>query len=98
MIGKTEEVILLTLLRLGEAGPNALTMHINDVTPIRLGVVYTTLVRMVEKGWVHRRDGGNRSRGNPRSLFSILPAGQAALTRSLSITNRFVSGQQIDFG
>jgi DNA-binding PadR family transcriptional regulator len=93
MIGKTEEVILLTLVRIGETSPAVATEEIRKVIPIHLGAVYTILNRMVEKGWVLRRDPeARKGRGFPRSFFKISAAGRRALKDSIDTTNQFISG------
>ena len=93
MIGKTEEVILLTLMRLGPASPVMVSESINRHHSVALGAVYTTLVRMVDKGWVSQRRvlEGERTKGGPRSFFSVTEEGVKMVRRSVEITNQFVA-------
>lgn len=98
MIGKTEEAILLTLMRLGTSSPSRVAVEISKHHPIAIGAVYTILMRMVTKGWVERRGlvaDDPRGRGFPRGYFTILPDGRIAVRKSIETTKHFLSGTEL---
>jgi DNA-binding PadR family transcriptional regulator len=96
LIGKTEEIILLTLARIGTASAVAIRRAISEHHPIALGAVYTILTRMVDKGWVERTEPTERrGKDQPRGYFTILPEGREAVKDSLLMTKRFVNGVNI---
>lgn len=92
MIGKLEELTLLSTLRAGE---NAMASRIYDelVTCVgkdeiaSFGAVYTTLTRMAGKGFlIQTRFKDNN--GKNRFAFTVSPSGRSALNQSMSSIHR----------
>lgn len=88
-LGEFEQLVLLTLLRLGDKGyaPDALTA-MNEVAgrQVSRGALYRTLDRLADKGfvtWVAEERVEGRG-GHPRRRFTVAPEGIAALSASRS--------------
>jgi PadR family transcriptional regulator, regulatory protein PadR len=83
-LGEFEEVVLLTIVLLGQDAYSAavveeLTQRLDR--PMRLGAVHRTMQRLEEKGLVHSRFGeATAERGGRRKrLFTLTSAGQQAI-------------------
>ena len=88
-LGEFEQMVLLTIMRLGEGAYGLAIRGELDSVAGRMpssGSLYTTLDRMERKGLLESSAGEvMRERGGrPRRYVRITPAGQALLTRSRS--------------
>jgi DNA-binding PadR family transcriptional regulator len=96
-LGEFEQLILLALLRLA---PNAygvtIVQEIERRTGrrIALGAVYTSLGRLEKKGYVAHEVGAPLPErgGRRKKLYSVEPAGAAALNRSFESLSRMMEG------
>ncbi|GMV11124.1 MAG TPA: helix-turn-helix transcriptional regulator [Gemmatimonadaceae bacterium] len=100
-LGDVEQLVMLALLRLGDAGFGAAVQREiaeragRDVT---LGAVYTALARLEEKGYVRSRVGDPLPQrgGRRRRHYDVLPAGRVAITeawRAMRALSRGLSAQ-----
>ena len=86
-VGEFEQLVLLSLLGLGEkAYALPLRKRLNEITgrPVSRGALYRTLDRLEQKeflGW-ELEDAGPRRGGHPRRRFTVTPRGVAALRAS----------------
>ena len=83
-LGELEQMILWTVLRLGdEAYGLAVRDHLEEQAGRSLarGAVYTTLDRLVRKGYLGSRlaDSDESRAGRPRRYFRLTPSGREAL-------------------
>jgi DNA-binding PadR family transcriptional regulator len=96
-VGELEQLVLLALIRLGDRA-YGVTVQRELIQRARrhasLGTVYTTLTRLEHKGLVIARIGEPTAErgGRRKRYFSVLPAGQRALRRSLNALERMASG------
>jgi PadR family transcriptional regulator PadR len=96
-IGEFEQLVLLAVLRLGEAA-YAVTIagEIETRTgqAVSLGAVYTTLSRLEEKGFVASAKGDSRPMrgGRPRRFYSVEPEGLEALQTAIGAVQRMAAG------
>lgn len=96
-VGELEQVILLTLMRLGDDGFGvAVQQEIEGRTQRRvsLGAVYTTLARLEQKGLVASRVGDPTPRrgGRRKKLYRVLPKGKRALMTSIETLQALTRG------
>ncbi len=97
VIGEFEQLVLLTLLRLGDAAQAlALREELGRVTGRRVarGALYRTLERLETKGYVRWsvEAGGPERGGHARRLFTVSARGIAALRRSRRMLQQLWSG------
>lgn len=97
-LGEFEQVILFTVLRLGE---DAYGLGIRDSVEARTGravspgAIYTTLRRLEERGLVSSRIGdppAGPEGGRPRKLYELRPSGARALLDAYSTTQTLAEG------
>jgi PadR family transcriptional regulator len=96
-LGELEQVVLLTLMRLGDTGFGvAVQQEIEGRTQRRvsLGSVYTTLARLEQKGFVASRvsDPTPRRGGRRKKLYRVLPKGKRALVTSIETLQALTRG------
>ena len=96
-LGEFEQLVLLTLLRLGASGYGVTVreeLQRRAGRPVSLGTVYKTLVRLEAKGLVSAHIGEpTRERGGRRKKhYTITLAGRRALQRSLSALRALTRG------
>jgi DNA-binding PadR family transcriptional regulator len=99
MLGKFEEMTLLSLLR---AGPKSPASAVFEVLTDRLGkeksfgALYTTLDRLVDKKFVKVvSEPSGSGKAKTRRLFTITGAGQRVLSQSLQSTKHMAEGLAI---
>lgn len=99
-LGEFEQVVLLSLLRLGEDATGAALhaeMEARGGDEVAITAVYVTLSRLEDKEMVSSRRGPAEEAGaRTRKLFRIEPAGVEALRRSRRHMERFWQGIEID--
>lgn len=100
-LGSYEEVILLTLLRLGEDAYGVTVRRtVEEVTgrPASIGAIYTTLDRLEEKGYVSSRQGEATPErgGRAKRYFKLEGAGLAALREAELVRFRLTQGLNHD--
>jgi len=88
-VGEFEQMVLLTIMRLGEGAYGLAIRSELDTVAGRMpssGSLYTTLDRMEKKGLLESSAGeATQERGgHPRRYVRVTPAGQAQLARSRS--------------
>ena len=97
IIGEFEQMVLLTLLRLGDdAYALSAREHLGGVIgrPVSRGALYRTLDRLEKKGylgWELEEEVPERG-GHPRRRFEVTPDGIRALTASRSSLLELWSG------
>ncbi len=96
-LGELEQVVLLTLMRLGDSGFGvAVQREIEGRTQRRvsLGAVYTTLTRLEQKGFVASRvsEPTPRRGGRRKKLYRVLPKGKRALVMSIETLQALTRG------
>ncbi len=95
-LGEFEQLILLAILRGGEEAYGvAIQRELETVRQsVHLGAVYTTLLRLEEKGLVSSRMGEPVAErgGRRRRYYRILPAGKRALQHSLDAIRTLTLG------
>ena len=96
-VGELEQLVLLALLRLGQAGYGIAVQREIETRASRsasLGAIYSTLSRLEEKGFVASRVGDpSPVRGGRRKkLYKVLPAGRAALREALGAVRALSQG------
>lgn len=96
-LGEFEQVVLLTIVRLGEeayGGKIRTTIDELISREITIGALYITLDRLEEKGLVTSKHGDSVSSrgGRPRKYFSITSDGKQALNRSKEVMQTLWSG------
>jgi len=96
-LGSFEEVILLTLLRLGEnAYGVTVRQTVEEVTgrPASIGAIYATLDRLEEKGYVSSRQGEATPErgGRAKRYFKLEGTGLAALCEAELVRSRLTQG------
>jgi PadR family transcriptional regulator len=96
-IGELEQLILLTILRLGpDAYGLCIARELEAQAGRRLsrGALYTTLDRLEAKGWVRWKleAGGPERQALPKRVYSVLPRGVAALRTSRQMLRRMWRG------
>ena len=96
-LGEFEQLVLLSLLRLGdEAYALPAREELNRVTrrETSRGALYRTLERLEGKGYVEwmMEDDAPRRGGNPRRRFTVTPEGVAILRASRSALRELWSG------
>jgi PadR family transcriptional regulator, regulatory protein PadR len=85
LLGSTEELIMLAIIALPkeDASGVAIRQIIQERTgkDISVGALYTTLHRLEQKGMITSMEvaGDENRRGIPKSVYSLLGAGQRAL-------------------
>jgi PadR family transcriptional regulator, regulatory protein PadR len=96
-LGELEQLILLTILRLGpEAYGLSIARELEAQAGRRLsrGALYTSLDRLETKGLVRWKleAGGPERQALPKRLYSVLPRGIAALRSSQRVLRRMWRG------
>jgi PadR family transcriptional regulator, regulatory protein PadR len=96
-LGEFEQLVLLALMRLGDDGYGAsVEREIEERAgrAVSLAAVYTTLMRMEQKGLVESRmgDPSPQRGGRRKKLYRILPSGQRELATSLAALRRMTKG------
>jgi len=96
-LGEFEQLVLLTLIRLGTSGYGVSVreeLHRRADRRVSLGTVYTTLFRLEAKGLVAARLGEpTPERGGRRKKhYVITAAGRRALERSLAALRQLSRG------
>lgn len=96
-LGEFEQVVLLTIVRLGEeayGGKIRTTIDELIQREITIGALYITLDRLEEKGLVTSKHGDQVSLrgGRPRRYFNITSDGKQALNRSREVMQTLWSG------
>lgn len=96
-LGEFEQVVLLTIVRLGDdAFGGKIRSTIDELIhrEITIGALYITLDRLEEKGLVTSNHGETVSSrgGRPRKYFKLTPDGKQALTRSRDVMQTLWSG------
>ena len=96
MLGELEQIVLLAVLRVGDAAygvpvhDEIIRLARRDLT---LGTVYKTLSRLEEKGFVRSYEGDpTPQRGGRRTrCFAVTTAGRKSLESSLATLRRMVN-------
>ena len=96
-LGNFEEIILLTLLRLGDTAYGVIVRQtVEEVTgkPTSIGAIYATLERLEEKGYVSSRQGEATPErgGRAKRYFKIEGSGEAALREADRVRGRLTQG------
>src|ERR1041384_6895675 len=96
-LGELEQLLLLTVLRLGgNAYGLAIARELEALTGRRLsrGALYTTLDRLETKGFVRWKlaSGGPERHGLPKRVYAVQPRGVAALRASQQTLRRLWRG------
>ncbi len=96
MLGKLEEMVLLSLLRAGPKSPASKVYEIlteRAQTEKSFGSVYTTLDRLVKKQFITEKQVENADKkGRTRRYFTISAQGTQALSESMQATNALAYG------
>ena len=96
-LGEFEQLLLLTVLRLGSDAYGtdiARELEARAGRSVSRGALYTSLDRLEGKGLVRwRAEGGTPARnGLPRRVYSVTPAGLAALRDARNTLHRMWRG------
>ena len=96
-IGEFEQLLLLSVLRLGDGAFGiAIARELDERAGRRVsrGALYTSLDRLEDKGLVRWKSGpGSPERaGLPRRLYTVTPSGLAALRESREVLRRMWRG------
>jgi len=96
-LGEFEQLVLLTLLRLGQGGYGVTVrqeLARRAGRAVSLGTVYKTLLRLEAKGLVAARIGEPTPErgGRRKKLYLVTPAGRRALERSLAALRKMSRG------
>ena len=95
-LGEFEQLVLLAILQCGDEAYGAALQRQFERTRRRvsLGAVYTTLLRLEEKGLVISRIGEPLAErgGRRRKYYRVLPAGIRQLERSLAALRQMAAG------
>jgi len=96
-LGEFEQLVLLALLRLGDAGYGVSVrreLERRAGRAVSLGTVYTTLLRLEAKGLIASRLGEpTPERGGRRKKhYLVTPAGRRALGRAFAALRRMTRG------
>jgi DNA-binding PadR family transcriptional regulator len=100
MLGEFEQLVLLALLRVGDAA-YAVPVHEELVRcgrDLTLGTIYKTLARLEEKGLVASYTGEPTAQrgGRRKRHYAVTAAGRRALAQSLATIRRLARG--LDLG
>jgi DNA-binding PadR family transcriptional regulator len=95
-LGEFEQLLLLAILQCGDDAYGAALQRQLERTPrrVNLGAIYTTLIRLEQKGLVTSRMGEPRAErgGRRRKYYRVLPAGVRQLERSLAVLRTMTAG------
>ena len=96
-LGDLEELVLLSVLRLGEdahGGGVRQQLVENANRSVSVSTVYVTLMRLEEKGYVHSWKGepGTSRGGKAKRFFELRPAGIEALESTRAVRDRMWKG------
>ena len=100
MLGELEQIVLLAVLRVGDAA-YGVPVHEEIVRLARrdltLGTVYKTLSRLEEKGFVRSYEGSpTAQRGGRRTrCFAVTPAGRKSLESTIAALRRMAVGLDV---
>jgi DNA-binding PadR family transcriptional regulator len=98
VLGEFEQIVLLSVLRLGDA---AYGRAVYDeltrlaISRVTITAVYVTLSRLEKKGLVAVVQATPPAGGRQQKLFSVLPGGVEALQRSREQLARFWAGVEV---
>ncbi|MEO6323482.1 MAG: PadR family transcriptional regulator [Gemmatimonadaceae bacterium] len=97
LFGELDQLVLLAVLRLGDEGYGIAVQREIQLTAGRsatIGAIYSTLLRLEEKGFVSSRAGEpSPVRGGRRKkLYDVQPAGREALRESLGALRALSQG------
>jgi DNA-binding PadR family transcriptional regulator len=100
MLGELEQVVLLAVLRVGEAAygvPVLDEIERQTGRALALATVHTTLTRLEAKGLVASELGEPTPQrgGRRKRYFTVTAAGEQALQQSLAALERMTRGLQI---
>jgi PadR family transcriptional regulator PadR len=98
-LGEFEQVVLLAVARLkGDAHGMRLREEIRERSgrAASIGAIYSTLDRLVAKGYLHQRD--DSSSGRARRFFSLTASGVRALETARALQERMWAGVQLRRG
>ncbi|NKB90452.1 MAG: PadR family transcriptional regulator [Acidobacteria bacterium] len=100
-MGAFEEMVLLTLVRQGEAAYGvSIRRELEERAgnSVSMGAVYATLDRLESKALVRSRVGEEREsrRGRPRRYYTVLPAGVRELQQTRAVRERMWAGIELD--
>ena len=100
MLGELEQIVLLAVLRVGEAA-YGVPVHDEIVRltgrDLTLGTVYKTLARLEQKGFVRSYEGDpTPQRGGRRTrCFAVSSSGRRALESTLAALRRMAVGLDV---
>ena len=99
-LGEFEQVVLLSVLRLGEGAygvPIREEIEQRAKRKITIGALYATLNRLEAKGYLSSwfADPTPRRGGRSRRYFRLLPAGERALAEYRTMLDRIWSGVRL---
>ena len=102
-LGGFEQIVLLAILRLGEAAYGVPIRHEIEKRTSRhvsVGALYSTLDRLEAKGYLHSwfSEATAQRGGRSKRYFRLLPAGVQALARSKSMLDRMWQGVTVKGG
>lgn len=99
-LGEFEQVVLLTVLRLGDGAygvPIRREIEERAGRRVTIGALYATLDRLEAKGYLHSwfADPTPRRGGRSKRYFRILPAGARALASYKAMLDRMWRGVRL---
>jgi PadR family transcriptional regulator PadR len=102
-LGEFEYIVMLSLLRLGDAAYGmTIRQDIEERTerPVAVGAVYAALDRLEEKGYIDSREGETtRGRGGrSRTYYSVNADGLKAVRQTRSVFRRMEKGAEPKLG
>lgn len=102
-LGEFEQIVLLSVLRLGEGAygvPIREEIERRAGRKVTVGALYATLDRLESKGYLHSwlADPTPRRGGRSKRYFRLLPAGEQALASYKSMLDRMWSGIRLKEG
>ena len=99
-LGEFEQIVLLTVLRLGEKAygvPIRAEIESRAGRKVTVGALYATLDRLESKGLLHSwfADPTAQRGGRSKRYFKLLPAGVKALSGSKAVFERLWEGLHV---
>jgi DNA-binding PadR family transcriptional regulator len=99
-LGEFEQIVLLSVLRLGEAAygvPIREEIERRARRKVTIGALYATLDRLEAKGYLHSwfADPTACRGGRSKRYFRLLPAGEQALASYKAMLDRMWSGVRL---
>jgi len=100
-LGEFEQIVLLSVLRLGEGAygvPIREEIELRAKRKVTIGALYATLDRLEAKGYLHSwfADPTPLRGGRSKRYFKLLPAGEQALVRYKEMLDRMWSGVRLE--